>query len=82
MARKSGGKTVPDPLAVGPSTAVPPSRAQRDGSGGEPQEGNEVKYSQYCQQQDCQASTDNIFLGRHSVLNFGFCGKEEQGACV
>ena len=34
-----------------------------------------VKYNQYCQQQDSQVSTDNVFTGRYSVLLFGFCGE-------
>lgn len=81
--RKSGAqarKTVPDPLAVGPSAAVRPQCGPRGvGSGFSLQEGSEVKHNQYCQQQDCQVSTDNILTGRRTLLIFGFCGKQGPG---
>lgn len=85
-AKKSGaeaGKTVPDPLAVGPSAAVQPPYGPRGvGSGFEPQEGSEVKYNQYRQQQDCQVSNDNMFVGKYIVLIFGSVGRRAQGECM
>lgn len=44
--------------------------------------GSDVKYDQYCQQQDCQVSTDNIFMGRYTVWLFGLYGRRAHGQCM
>ena len=83
-ARKSGveaGKAVPAPLAVGPSAVVQAQYGPRGaGPGFEPQEGVEVVYNQYCQQQDSQVGTNGIFMGIYVVLFLGFCGREGPGS--